>query len=76
MGLMTRLATSRNDEREDMITARAAMFGFTAMSLSCIALGIIRMVQGRIGDVMVVVLLLCVGQIVYVGSILRSKATR
>lgn len=76
MGLVTWLAANRNDEREDMITARAAMFGFTAMSIFCIVLGVAWMFQGRVGDVLVLVLLLCVGQLVYFGSILRSKATR
>ncbi len=76
MSLKTWFRDNRNDEREDTITARAAMWGFTAMSLACIALSIAWMAANRVTDAMAIVLVLSLGQIVYFASILRMKAVR
>ncbi len=76
MSLKTWFQAHRNDEREDTIVARAAMWGFTTMSFTCVALSIALMVAGRVNDAMVIVFVVSLGQIVYVSSILRLKAVR
>ena len=76
MSLKTWFRDNRNDEREDSITARAAMWGFTAMSVACVALGIALIIAGRVQDALFIVLVLSLGQSVYLVSILRMKAVR
>jgi hypothetical protein len=76
MGLRTWFRDNRNDERDDMIVAQAAKWGFTVMSLACVALSAAWMVAGRLMDAMTIVLIASLGQIVYTAYILRMRAVR
>jgi hypothetical protein len=70
------LAAHRQDEREALLHGRAGQAAYLAMSLACVVLEFVYLVQGRSERALDVVLILGVGQIVYFGQILIRRATR
>ena len=75
MGARDWLAAHRQDEREALLYGRAGQAAYLAMSLACVAVGFVYLIQGR-SESLDVMLILGVGQIVYFGQILIRRAAR